>query len=67
MKNVFTLRDSNGNILMTGGIKSAEATMVDNVDEIKKAVVQIEFDDESTKTFADITTNNMGQSFFLWV
>ena len=30
---------------MTGGIKSAEATMVDNGDGIKKAVVQIEFDD----------------------
>ena len=38
--NVFTLRDSDGNILMTGGIKSAEATMVDNGDGIKKAVVE---------------------------
>ena len=65
--NVFTLRDSDGNILMTGGIKSAEATMVDNGDEIKKAVVQIEFDDESTKTFADITTNNIGNTIGIYL
>lgn len=65
--NVFTLRDSDGNILMTGGIKSAEATMVDNGDGIKKAVVQIEFDDESTKTFADITTNNIGNTIGIYL
>ena len=52
---------------MTGGIKSAEATMVDNGDEIKKAVVQIEFDDESTKTFADITTNNIGNTIGIYL
>lgn len=65
--NVFTLRDSDGNILMTGGIKSAEATMVVNGDGIKKAVVQIEFDDESTKTFADITTNNIGNTIGIYL
>lgn len=65
--NVFTLRDSDGNILMAGGIKSAEATMVDNSDGIKKAVVQIKFDHESTKTFADITTNNIGNTIGIYL
>lgn len=65
--NVFTLRDSDGNILMTGGIKSVKATKVDNGDGVKKAVVQIEFDDEATKTLADITTNNIGNTIGIYL
>lgn len=30
-------------------------------------LVQIEFDDESTKTFADITTNNIGNTIGIYL
>lgn len=53
---------------MTGGIKSVKATKVDNGDGVEKAVVQIEFDDdEATKTFADITTNNIGNTIGIYL
>lgn len=65
--NVFTLRDSNGNILMTGGIKSTNAIMLDNGNGVKKAAVEITFDDEAAKTFAEITTNNIGNTIGMYL
>lgn len=65
--NTLTLRDSNGNILMTNGIKSAVASKrndgVGNIDY----VVEIQFDDEATKTFAKITEEHMGEDIGIYL
>ncbi len=66
-QNVFTLRDSDGNILMTGGIKSTKAVKLDGKSKFNKAAVEIIFDDEGTKTFADITTNNIGNTIGIYL
>ena len=65
--NVFTLRDSDGNVLMTGGIKYTNVIMLDNENGVKKAAVEIAFDDEAAKTFADITTNNIGNTLGMYL
>ena len=49
------------------GIETAHGIFNNNGDGIKKAVVQIELDDESTKTFADITTNDIGNTIGIYL
>jgi preprotein translocase subunit SecD len=60
-KNEFTLRDSDGNILMTGGIKSAQAGTTETSMGTIEYVVSIEFTDSAAETFYEITEEHIGE------
>jgi hypothetical protein len=66
-KNVFTLRDSDGNILMTGGIESAQAQMSKTSIGTTEYVVNIEFTDSAAETFFQITEEHIGESIGIYL
>jgi hypothetical protein len=66
-KNVFTLRDSDGNILMTGGIESAQAQVNETASGTKSYVVSIEFTDSAAETFFQITEDHIGESIGIYL
>ncbi len=58
--------DPNGNVFLTGeNISSAESKMID-VYGTSTCVVEIQLDDEGTKTLADVTSDNTGESISVW-
>lgn len=48
-------------------IKTAEPRISQGDDGVSKYVVALEFDDEGTKTFADITTKYINQTISIWM
>jgi hypothetical protein len=66
-KNVFTLRDSDGNILMTGGIKSAQAGTTETSVGTIEYVVSIEFTDSAAETFYEITEEHIGEPIGIYL
>jgi hypothetical protein len=66
-KNVFTLRDSDGNILMTGGIQSAQAEINEDSNGGLSYVVSIEFTDSAAETFYQITEEHIGESIGIYL
>lgn len=65
--NIFTLRDSDGNILMTGGISSAGISTVENGTGVKEYVVEIMFDKDASEEFARITEDNIGKQIGIYI
>lgn len=65
--NTFTLRDSDGNILMTDGIKAAEVISVENDMGTNEYYVQIQFTDEGTEKFYDITNTYCGERIGMYL
>lgn len=64
---VFTLRDKEGNILMTDGIVSTEISVIDNGNGIKGYAVGIMLTDEASKEFAQITEENIGEQLGIYL
>lgn len=65
--NIFTLRDSNGEILMTGGISSVGISTVDNGFGVKEYAVEIMFDKNASEEFARITEDNIGKQIGVYL
>lgn len=65
--NVFTLRDKDGNILMTGGIVSTGISAVNDGNGTKSYTVEIMFTDEASKEFAKITEENIGEQIGIYL
>lgn len=65
--NIFTLRDSDGNILMTGGISSAGISTVENGTGVKEYAVEIMFDKDASEEFARITEDNIGKQIGIYI
>lgn len=65
--NEFALKDKDGNILMTGGIKEASVIAVENSYGIKDFVVEIRFTDSATKVFEEITQSHIGESIGIYI
>ena len=64
---VFTLRDSEGNILMTGGIESTGIDSMASEDGSKRFVVLIKFNSEASEKFAEITKDNFGRQVGIYL
>jgi amino acid transporter len=66
-KNVFTLRDSDGTILMTGGIKSAQVETSEDAFGVTSYAVVIEFTDSAAETFSRITEEHIGEPIGIYL
>lgn len=65
---VFTLRDGDGNILMTGGIESARTVRVpDSTGAIFSYMVEIQFTDTASDTFYQITSEHIGENLGIYL
>lgn len=64
---VFTLRDTDGNILMTDGIESVNVILLDDANGERHAAVEIIFDAEAAATLADITEKNIGNTIGMYL
>lgn len=66
---VFTIKDENGNVLITNGIKSAEASYIDAMGEDTGAevVVNIVFDKYTADEFARVTEEHVGESLGIYL
>ena len=65
-ENEFFLKDTEGNVLMSGGIREAEARKVQQSDE-EIAIVEITFTDEATNEFAEITQQHIGEQVEIYL
>lgn len=65
-ENDFCLKDMDGNVLMVGGIKSAEVKLVQQSDG-ESAVVEITFTKEAANQFAEITKDCIGQQVGIYL
>lgn len=63
-KSVFTIRDTDGNILMTNGIKSVNVVKIDG-DE--RYAVEVTFDKKATEKFAEITSEHIDESIGIYL
>lgn len=66
-KNVFTLRDEDGNVLMTGGIDSASAKTVKDTTGATSYVVEIQLTDSAADKFYQITSEHIGESIGIYL
>lgn len=64
---VFTLRDSDNNVLMTGGIKKAEAVVVEDSNGNKDYCVSIVFTKSASEEFAEITEQHIGEQIAIYL
>lgn len=65
--NVFTLRDGDGNILMTGGIESARMIQDSYSIDATSYIVEIQFTDSASDTFYQITSEHIGESIGIYI
>jgi hypothetical protein len=65
--NVFTLRDSDGNILMMGGIETTRVEISEDASGLKSYVVIIEFTDYASETFYEITKEHIGEAIGIYL
>lgn len=65
-ENDFFLKDTEGNVLMSGGIRRAEAKNVERSDS-EIAVVEITFTDDAAKEFAKITEEHVGEQVRIYL
>ena len=65
-ENEFFLKDTEGNVLMSGGIREAEARKVQQSDE-EIAIVEITFTDEAANEFAEITQQHIGEQVEIYL
>ena len=64
---VFTLRDGDGNILMTGGIESARMVPGSDSTGAMSYMVEIQFTDAASDTFYQITSEHIGESLGIYL
>ena len=64
---VFTIRDGDGNILMTGGIESARTVRVPDLTGAISYMVEIQFTDAASDTFYQITSEHIGESLGIYL
>ena len=64
---VFTLRDGDGNILMTGGIASAKTVQGSDSTGVISYMVEIQFTDAASDTFYQITSEHIGESLGIYL
>lgn len=64
---VFTLRDGDGNILMTGGIESARTVQGSDSTGAISYMVEIQFTDSASDTFYQITSEHIGESLGIYL
>jgi len=61
-------KDEEGNILLTGEhVARASAQIMPNHAGVPETVVNLEFTEEGTYLFADITRNNIGRKIYIYV
>lgn len=65
--NVFTLRDEDGNILMTGGVKNAVAKTVEGGYGFTMFVVEIQLTDSASKEFERITEEHIDENIGIYL
>lgn len=64
---VFTLRDGDGNILMTGGIASARTVQGSDSTGAILYLVEIQFTDAASDTFYQITSEHIGENLGIYL
>lgn len=64
---VFTLRDGDGNILLTGGIESARTVQGSDSTGAISYMVEIQFTDSASETFYQITSEHIGESLGIYL
>ncbi len=64
---VFTLRDGDGNILMTGGIESAKTVQGSDSTGAILYMVEIQFTDAASETFYQITSEHIGENLGIYL
>lgn len=64
---VFTLRDEDGNILMTGGIESARIVPGSDSTGAMLYMVEIQFTDDASDTFYQVTSEHIGENLGIYL
>lgn len=64
---IFTLRDGDGNILMTGGIASARTVQGSDSSGAISYIVEIQFTDSASETFYQITSEHIGEKLGIYL